>query len=99
MATKKKPTTVKTSVKKKPTAARKAPVKKKAAKQSLLRTHIGLQPEETDFMTFRITRQTLYWLVLGAVVILFTLWLARLQSDIQDIYDQIDASTAEITTL
>jgi hypothetical protein len=98
MATKKKPTTTKAPAKKKPTAARKAPVKK-SSKRSLLRTHIGLQPEETEFMTFRITRQTLYWLVLGVVVIMFTLWLTRLQSDIQDLYDQIDATTAEMTTL
>lgn len=99
MATKKKPVTAKTSVKKKPTVARKAPVKKKVAKRTLLRSHVGLQPEETDFMTFRITRQTVYWLVLGAVVVLFTLWLMQLQSDIQDLYDQIDASTAEMTSL
>lgn len=98
MATKKKPTTTKAPAKKKPTTARKASAKK-ASKRSLLRTHIGLQPEETEFMTFRITKQTLYWLVLGVVVIMFTLWLTRLQSDIQDLYDQIDATTAEMTTL
>lgn len=98
MATKKKPTTTKAPAKKKPTAARKAPAKK-TTKRSLLRTHIGLKPEETEFMTFRITRQTLYWLVLGVVVIMFTLWLTRLQADIQDLYDQIDATTAEMTTL
>ena len=99
MATKKKLTTAKTSVKKKPTTAHKAPVKKKAAKRSMLGAHIGLQPEETEFMTFRVTRQTLYWMVLGLVVILFTLWLTRLQADIQDLYNQIDATTVESTTL
>jgi hypothetical protein len=101
MATKKKPTTTKAPAKKKPTTARKAAVKRtpKSSKRSLLRTHIGLQPEETEFMTFRITKQTLYWLVLGVVVIMFTLWLTRLQSDIQDLYDQIDATTVENTTL
>lgn len=99
MATKKKLTTAKTSVKKKPTTARKATVNKKAAKRSVLTKHIGLQPEETEFMTFRITRQTLYWIVLGVVVIMFTLWLTQLQADIQDLYNQIDATTAESNTL
>lgn len=98
MATKKKPTTTKAPAKKKPTAARKTPLKQKAAKRSLLRAHIGLRPEETEFMTFRVTKQTVYWLVLGAVVILFTFWLTQLQSDIQDLYDQIDANTAEMST-
>jgi cell division protein FtsL len=50
-------------------------------------------------MTFRVTRQTVYWLVLSLVIILFTLWLTRLQADIQDLYDQIDANTAEMSTL
>lgn len=98
MATKK-TTTKKAAVKK---TAPKRPAAKKATKKSSskgLRAHIALQPEETEFMTFRITRQTLYWLVLGAVVILFTLWLMRLQSDIQSLYDQIDANTAEMSEL
>jgi cell division protein FtsL len=104
MATKKKPTTTtKPAVKKKPTAARKAhktPVKsKKSTKLSLLGARIKLQPEENEFMTFRVTRQTVYWLVLSLVIILFTLWLTRLQADIQDLYDQIDANTAEMSTL
>jgi hypothetical protein len=46
-------------------------------------------------MTFRVTKQTVYWLVLGAVVILFSTWILRLQADIQSIYDSIDAAQAE----
>ena len=104
MATKK-TTTSKAAVKKpaakKPTTKpRKVAAKKRPAKnQSLLKTHVGLRREETEFMTFRITRQTLYWLVLGAIVILFTWWLTQLQADIQNLYDQIDANTAEAATL
>ncbi|MES2875858.1 MAG: hypothetical protein V4678_00135 [Patescibacteria group bacterium] len=99
MATKK-TTTKKTPVKKKAAVTRKAtPKRKSAGKRAALRSHIGLQAEETAFMTFRITKQTVYWLVLGAVVIVFTLWLARLQSEIQTIYDQIDANTVEMSQL
>ena len=104
MATKKSTTTkatvTKPAVKKPTTKARKTAVKKRPAKkQSLLKTHVGLRQEETEFMTFRITRQTLYWIVLGAIVILFTWWLTQLQADIQNLYDQIDANTAEAATL
>ena len=98
MATKK-PTRKKAAVKK---PAAKRPTAKKSTKKSAsagLRSHIALRPEETDFMTFRITRQTLYWVALGAVVILFTIWLMQLQADIQSLYDQIDANTAELSEL
>lgn len=99
MATKK-PTTKKAPAKK---TAPKRPAAKKTTKRKAqatgLRAHVALRPEETDFMTFRITRQTLYWLVLGAVVILFTLWLMKLQADIQSLYDQIDISTVESSQL
>ena len=100
MATKK-TTTKKTPVKKASTARKSSP-KKSTNKKSVsavasLRNQLRLQREETEFMTFRITRQTLYWLVLGVVVIMFTLWLTKLQADIQDLYDQIDANTAAIS--
>lgn len=57
--------------------------------------------EKSPFMTFRITNQTLYWLVLGVVVIAFTAWIMKLQYDIQAIYDNIDStsqSTLDIPT-
>jgi len=49
-------------------------------------------------MTFQLTKETVYWIVLGAVVILFTIWLMRLQMDIQSLYDDIDASNLSTTT-
>lgn len=102
MATRKS-TTKKAPVKKASTprksAAKKSSAKKSASSRVSLRNQIGLRPEESSFFTFRITKQTLYWLVLGAVVIMFTLWLTKLQSDIQDLYDQVDASTAELSTM
>lgn len=103
MATKKTTTTKKTPVKKQTTArksaTKKATAKKTSVRSGLLSSSIGLRPEESAFMTFRITRQTLYWLVLGVVVILFTTWLMKLQMDIQSLYDQIDTTTAETSAL
>ena len=98
MATKKSPT--KKTPAKKPTA-KKAPAKKAAHRspRMSLRSHVGLRSEDSEFFTFRLTKQTVYWLVLGAVVIMFTLWLTKLQSDIQTLYDQIDASTIESSSM
>jgi hypothetical protein len=84
----------------KKTTSKKAPTKKKSTvKRASAKTRstavlgpIRIQPETQEFMTFRLTKETVYWLVLGAVVILFTIWLMRLQMDIQALYDDVDAS-------
>lgn len=79
------------STAKKPASRKKtvsATAKKRSAKasvQSFRRT-----PESEAFFVFRLSRQTIYWLVLGAIVVAFTAWIYKLQSDIQAIYDQID---------
>ena len=52
--------------------------------------------DDTPFFTFKLTRQTVYWLALSAVVIAFTLWILKLQSDIQDIYNSIDANNSTV---
>ncbi len=102
MATKK-PTTRKTTTKKspakKPAAKRVSTRKSKALSVRTLASQVGLRREESDFMTFRITRQTVYWLVLGLVTILFTVWIMQLQADIQELYDQIDATTLEASQM
>lgn len=51
---------------------------------------------EQSFFEFRITQQTLYWLVLGAVSIVFALWIVSLDSRIQKLYDEIDTSASSI---
>ncbi len=91
----------------KKTTTKKAPAKKKPAvktsKTAVKRVHkparkssrmLAIQPEQEDFMNFRVNRETVYWVVLGAVVIIFAMWIMQLQADIQKIYDDIDASTA-----
>lgn len=89
--------TKKTSTKK--VTSKKAPVKKSAARKASSKSRvsaaIALTPETGDFMTFRITRQTVYWLVLGTVVVLFSIWILRLQSEVQSIYDKIEATQAD----
>lgn len=91
MATKK--TTTKKAPAKKKSTAKRASAKASASPLSAVR----LQPETKPFMTFQLTKETVYWLVLGAVVILFTIWLMRLQMNIQALYDEIDTSTTSAT--
>lgn len=82
------------ATKKTTTTKRKRAVKttKKAPEMKSFR----VAKEETPFFTFRLTKQTVYWLILSAVVIAFTLWLLKLQSDIQDIYNNIDANSNSV---
>lgn len=90
VTTKKAPT--KKTVVKKPTA--KSQSKKNVELQSF-RPSRNPQP----FMTFRITRQTVYWLVFGIVVLALGAWVVHLNYKVQAIYDQIDANNLIIETL
>lgn len=46
-------------------------------------------------MSTKPTVQTLYWLVIGVVVVAFSLWILKLQDDISKIYDSIDRANIE----
>lgn len=103
-AKKKTATTKKTPAKKAPikkTVAKKAaPAKKKTTskkKQQLqsFRVYKDTQP----FMTLRITDQTFYWLLIAVISIGFTARILKFQSDINDIYAQIESvQILDITT-
>lgn len=56
----------------------------------------ALSRSDTPFMTLKLTKQSLYWLILGVIVIAFGAWIMKLQSDIQTIYDAIDANDSMI---
>ncbi len=67
------------------------------------RTHkrsIRVQPATTQqFLDFRITEQTLYWVLFGAVAIFFTLWIFSVDARLQNLYDEIDARTYSLTQM
>ena len=93
MATKKtapKPRTTKA----KSTTARKTATraKKKAATPQLLR----LSKETKPFMSTSVTRETLYWVVLGVVILAFGSWIMKLQADVQSIYNSIDHNAGRV---
>ncbi len=79
-------TRTKTTVKKAPSTP------KKVNKQTSSVRSFRLVESEEPFFTFSFTRESVYWLILGVVVIVFGLWIAQLQADIETIYDNIDAN-------
>lgn len=102
MATTKKATSKTTARKaaapKKP-AAKSASVKKqsattKASKSSAKQMQsFRVSPEPTPFTTFKITRQTVYWVVLVAFIIFIQLWIIKLQVEVAAVIDEQQAST------
>jgi len=95
MATKKAPskkaptkTTAKSSPKKKAT---RASAKKTATVQSF-----KVVKDAQPFVTFKITRQTLYWLILLAVITISQLWILKLQIEISALTDAITALQLDI---
>jgi hypothetical protein len=96
--TKNKSTSTKATSAKKAAGARKKPQVKKVSSKNQTVKSFRVSKPEVPFFTFSLTRQTVYWLVLGVILIVFALWITKLQSDIQSIYDTIDMNTAEQDT-
>lgn len=97
MATAKKssPKTTKPAVKRAPAKARattKVTKKSSAAQSKSLRSFRPHRTSREAFFTFRVTRQTLYWLILTGIVLLLGIWVMSISIKVQQIYDQIDAS-------
>ena len=103
MATKKTTTTKKTTKPassaaraktstKKNTAVRKSTSKNRSAQMQSFR----VASERQKFMSFNLTIQTFYWVVLGVIVIMFTAWIMKLQADVNSIYDQIDLNQSVV---
>lgn len=49
-------------------------------------------------MSAAITEQTIYWAVLGIIVLAFGAWVLVVNDRIQRIYDQIDAQMISLNT-
>jgi hypothetical protein len=104
----------KSSVKKKPivkaVAARKPAVRKAPAKRATtVRTRVARKSSTASYKTFKlapgpkfmstaVTEQTIYWAVLGIVVLAFGAWVLVVNDRIQRIYDQIDAQMSATYT-
>lgn len=86
-----KKTPAKTTAIKKP-AVKKTASKKTSTRQAELRS-FRLAREEQTFTNFQITRQTVYWIVLIAFIILAQLWILKLQVEVASL---IEAQQSEL---
>lgn len=73
------------------TAARMKTVSRK--KVQPMRT-LHVTKDDSDFVSLRFTKQTLYWCIISIAVLGLGIWVAVLNYQIQSIYDKIDASTS-----
>ncbi|NCU37508.1 hypothetical protein EOL96_00370 [Candidatus Saccharibacteria bacterium] len=98
MATSKK-SAKKTVTKKAPAkSAKKTTVKRVSKPAPAMRSFAVSAPDE-PFFTFRITHQTLYWLILSLMVLALGAWVMVISARVQQIYDTIDATNAETDAL
>lgn len=101
--TKKKPASKTTAAKAAPktkvvaakTTARKTTTKKSPAKKQQATSASLFRPtkEQTPFLSFAFTTQSLYWLILSVLVLGLGAWVMYLNVKIQDIYDQVEINT------
>lgn len=53
------------------------------------RASVKKTSHHSEFLTLRLTRETLHWIALGVVVIGFSVWVMMLTVRVQNLYDQI----------
>ncbi len=81
-------TATKSAAKKKP-VAKKAPAKKTASKRPSSK---AVQVHHRPFMQAKFTEQTIYWLIIGIAVIALAAWVLSLQVQLNEMYDEIEAT-------
>ena len=89
--------TAKKSPAKKKATTRKAPTKQattvRRSKATPAYQSFKLSSDPQKFMSTTLTIQTLYWVILSLVVLLFGLWMIDTNARIQELYDSIDRDT------
>jgi hypothetical protein len=87
----------KPAIKRAPAKARSTTTVRKAAapKDAPVKSFRPHHTSREAFFTFRITHQTVYWLILAGVVLVLGIWVTDISIKVQHIYDQIDASNIE----
>jgi cell wall-associated NlpC family hydrolase len=95
-ATKKQP--AKNSSAARATTKKKAPVKRTTTRKSTKKAgspkSFRLSRADQPFMSFRATEQTVYWLIISMAVLALGAWVMYLHTEIQNIYDTIEANDA-----
>ena len=72
--------------------------KKQSTKKALVERSFVRTPDVHPFISFRITQQTAYWLVLGVLFLGLGLWVIYLTVQVHSLYDTIDMTNANTST-
>jgi len=91
MATAKKVTTKKVKQSTGKSTAKKTASRKKASYGQMQSFHIA--KDQPPFTTFKITRQTVYWVILVSFIVFAQLWIISLQIEVASL---VDAQQAQI---
>lgn len=74
-----------------PAAKKKQPSKKKPSEmRSFVRS-----PGPKPFVTFKFTQQTVYWLIIGGLILGFGIWVMYLTVRVHTLYDDIQTKDAD----
>ena len=90
MATAKKATPKKAPAKKAP--AKKAPSRKAANPKVVAMKSFKVAPEPVPFRTFKITKQTVYWVLIVSIIIFSQLWILKMQFEVASLVEAQQAS-------
>ena len=69
-------------------ATKKRPAKKKTAAKRVAKK------QQSEFWTARFTFDTVAWLIIGVMVVAIAVWTYKTNSQVNEIYDQIQANNA-----
>ncbi len=75
--------------------AKKKPVKKTAKKTAAHQRSFVRSSETGPFMTFRVTHQTLYWLIICLLVLAVGVWALYLTARVNGLYDDLQLRSTE----
>ena len=98
VATVKKTTINKTATKKASVTKSPAPRKTTSKKAPRIQS-LKLAPETENFMSIKITAQTFYWIVISLLSLSFVLWILTFQTNINNLYDQMETLQQNIVSL
>jgi hypothetical protein len=86
-----KKTTTRSAATKRAATTRSRKSTSRASKAAELQSFRVVKQQE-PFLSFKVTVQTLYWLILAGAVLLLGLWVLNIHNRVQMIYDEIDQS-------
>jgi hypothetical protein len=86
----------KKATQKKAPAKRKSSTTHKKATKSVDYISFKVTPNKRPFITFELTRQTVYWGLIGAAILFLGTYVVYLQIKVSEIYDQVDSNSSHI---